>query len=350
MGDEKSSEEYGAEGGKKRAERLTKAQLSEIGRKGAVARWAKTVPMAKYGSTDRPLRLGELEIPCYVLDDGRRVLIQRGMFTALDMKQGTASKGGGDRLSKFIGTKALSGFVTPELAAMITKPVVFSVNGTLAYGYEATILADVCDAVLAARKAGKLNYQQEHIAEQCEILVRGFARVGIVALVDEATGYQADRARDALAKLLEAYVQKELKPWVRTFPAEYYKHLCRLKGIAYPPENMRLPQWFGRITNNIIYQRLAPGVLEELKKNTPRDEQGRHKHKLFQRLTDEVGHPKLREHLAAVVALLSVARTYGEFEAHLEIVKPKWSAQMRLFEDSVKALPARLTTSAAAAP
>jgi hypothetical protein len=52
--------------------------------------------------------------------------------------------------------------------------------------------------------------QQEHIAKQAEILVRGFAGVGIIALVDEATGYQQDRARDALSRILEAFIAKEL--------------------------------------------------------------------------------------------------------------------------------------------
>jgi hypothetical protein len=39
-------------------------------------------------------------------------------------------------------------------------------------------------------------------------LLRGFARVGIIALVDEATGFQRDRTKDALSKILEAYIAK----------------------------------------------------------------------------------------------------------------------------------------------
>ena len=77
--------------------------------------------------------------------------------------------------------------------------------------------------ILEARKEGALTGRQQHIAERCEIIVRGFARVGIIALIDEATGYQADRARDALAKILEAFVTKELRRWVKTFPADFYE-------------------------------------------------------------------------------------------------------------------------------
>jgi hypothetical protein len=297
----------------------------------AETRWKYALPQAKYGSADRPLRIGDLENPCYMLDDGRRVLVQRGMMTALDMKQATAGKGPGDRLAKFVATKALTDFVSPELAEVITRPIHFRTEGgNTAYGYEATILADLCDAVLAARNKGSLNYQQAHIAEQCEILVRGFARVGIVALVDEATGFQADRERDALAKILQAFVQTELRKWVRTFPAEFYQQLFRLRGLAYPPANMKMPQYIGNLTNNIVYDRLAPGVKDELKRLTPKDAKGRPRHKLFQRLTDDVGSPRLREHLASVIALMRISQDWDTFEGHLDRALPKWSEQLRL--------------------
>ena len=110
----------------------------------------------------------------------------------------------------------MSSFVSNDLISRMSNPVRFRAptGGSVATGYEATILPDLCDAVLAAREAGALRADQMHVARQAEILLRGFARVGIIALVDEATGYQRDRAKDALAKILEAFIAKELQPWV----------------------------------------------------------------------------------------------------------------------------------------
>jgi len=124
---------------------------------------------------------------------------------------------------------------------LIGNPIKFkhSGGGGVAYGYPATILADICDTVLAARKAGALQRQQEHIGERSEILVRGFARVGIIALVDEATGYQRDRAKDALAKILEEFIANELRPYIKTFPLDFYKEIYRLRGWAYPPRHKK---------------------------------------------------------------------------------------------------------------
>lgn len=332
-----------SKGGQARAKALSRAERRAIGRAAVEARWRKAgklveMPHATHGSPDRPLCIGTLEIPCYVLSDKRRVLVQGGMLASLDMKHGSAGRGGGDRLGAFVATKALKPFVSQELADMINNPIRFQfARGGTAYGYEATLLADLCDVVLAARKAGALHYQQKHIAEQCEILVRGFARVGIIALVDEATGYQDDRAKTALAKILEEFITKELRKWVSTFPVDFYKELFRLRGWKFPnlPEDQKKrPILVGKITNDVIYDRLAPGVRENLHSITPRNDKGHLKHKLFQHLTEDVGHPKLREHLAAVVALMKASKTWKQFMDMLNISLPRYGDAPYLpFED-----------------
>jgi len=305
-----------AKGGRARAEKLTPEERSKIAREAAEARWAAeaNIPCATHGAPDLPLKVGDVELPCYVLADGRRMLVQGGMLTGLDMSQGTAGRGPGDRLAKFIAGKAINPFVPKELSDLINNPVKFrTTSGVVAYGYEATVLADLCDAVLEARKVGRLNYQTEHIAEQCEILVRGFARVGIIALIDEATGYQYDRARDALEEILSRFISKELLKWAKRFPDEFYEQMFRLKGWTFNQITSNRPLTAGKLTNNLIYQRLAPGVLDELKRITPRDANGRPKHKYHQRLTEDVGHPRLREHLSAVLALMRAADDWETF-------------------------------------
>jgi len=325
--EDEGKDERRAIGGFARAEALSRKKRTEIARNAAVARWEKEpsgpLPKVKCGSADHPLEIGNIAIPCYVLDDERRVIVQNGMFTALDMKQGTAGRGGGDRLAKFIATKSISPFVPGNLVDVITNPIRFRTpSGTIAYGYEATMLADLCDAVLAARKDGKLNYQQDHIAVRCEILVRAFARLGIIALVDEATGYQDQRTHDALARILEKFIIKELQPYVKTFPPDFYKEIYRLRGWAYPPRHNRHNSNLGKLTNDLVYDRLAPGVRDELHKLTPRRSSGRLKDKLFQRLTPNFGHPKLREHLGALVMAMKMSRDWMSFRGAINRLLP----------------------------
>lgn len=314
-------------GGRARAKSLSPEKRSTIARAAALARWGDTeVARATHGSADRPLRIADLEIPCYVLEDGRRVLSLNGMIDALGMTRG--GSGHGDRLARFARGSRIFPFVSNDIMNRMENPIRFRApaGGVVASGFEATILPDLCDAVLEARKAKALRRDQLHIADRCEILVRAFARVGIIALVDETTGYQEVRDRKALEEILNKYISEELRKWTQTFPDDYFTQVFRLKGWRIPRFPTARPGIMSHYTNDIVYSRLAPGVLEELQRLNPSDGHGRRKHKHFQHLTAEHGHPKLKEHLNDVVVLMKAATSWQEFRKLLDRVKPRVNA------------------------
>ena len=328
--DDSEHEEHGsgegrAKGGHARAARLSHAERSDIARRAASSRWNEGVSEAICGTPDQPLRIGDTEIECYVLDDGTRVLTQASFLRALGRhpKANTRREGGNTPIPPILQSKALSSFITPDILDK-ARPITFRQRaGGRAYGYNAELLPVVCEIYLMARDAKVLDSQQEHVAKRADILIRGLARVGIIALVDEATGYQEIRAKRALAEILEAYIAKELRPWVQTFPEDFYREIFRLKGLDYPHYTVKRPQYFGNITNDIVYKRIAPGVLEELKRVQLKNDSGRPKHKLFQRLTANTGYPKLREHLGSVVTLMKLSKDWDDFRRKLEVIHPR---------------------------
>jgi hypothetical protein len=312
-----------AKGGRARAEKLTPEERQEIARKAAAARWGDGVLKVAHGSPDHPLKIGAIELPCYVLSDESRVVTQQGLIEALGMSRGGAGGKSGSRLTNFVSGQTLKPYFPTSFDCGMT-PIKFQTpEGGFAYGYPATILADICEAVLAARSEGNLHHNQQHIAKRCEILLRGFARVGIIALVDAATGYQQFRARRALEEILERFISQELARWAKMFPDEFYEQMFRLKNWKFNQIPNKRPVQAGKLTNDLVYQRLAPGVLEELKRITPRGEKGRLKHKYFQRLTEDVGHPRLREHLSAILALMRAADEWSGFYRSLNRALPK---------------------------
>jgi aryl carrier-like protein len=213
----------------------------------------------------------------------------------------------------------------------MSQPIAFRTpQGVRASGYRAEVLPEVCEVWLKARDAGVLQKQQQHIAAQADILIRGLASVGIIALVDEATGYQELRAKDALARILEAFIDKELQAWIQTFPADFYGEMFRLRELDFPTDTVQRPRYFGHLTNDIVYKRLAPGVLEQLKRITPKGSAGRRKHKFFQRLTSNVGYPKLREHLGSVVAIMKLSSTWEDFMMKLDRIHPRYGDTLSL--------------------
>jgi len=316
-----------AKGGEARAHKLTPERRREIARAAVEARWARAgkepVPVATHGSPDRPLKIANIELQAYVLNDGTRVLSQAGFLEALGRhrKANVRRKWAEERVPPILQGKAINEFISQEILEK-SRPIKFRTpHGVIASGYRADLLPDVCEIYLKAREANKLPSNQFHVAKQAEILIRGLANVGIIALVDEATGYQDDRAKDALTKILEKFIAKELRPYVQTFPVDFYKEMFRLREWRWPDlpaDQRKRPILVGKLTDNLVYERLAPGVKQRLKELIGRDESGRLKTKMFRRLTKEVGDPKLREHLAAVIALMKAADTWTQFMGMLD--------------------------------
>src|SRR5436190_8385499 len=235
-------------GGKARALSLTKEQRSEQARNAVAARWNADVPKATHSGE---LLIGDLVIPCAILDDAEktRVLTQRGFSMALGRYK-NPSKGAIAELPVFLSANNLKPFVDEDLlrsAAEIKFRMAEGsggLGGNIALGYRADLLPKVCNAYLQAQQHGVLKANHAHIAEMSRILLNGLATVGIIALVDEATGYQYDRPKQQLEELLRKYLSEGLRKWVRTFPADYFKHLCRLKGVTFRSD-MKLPKYFG---------------------------------------------------------------------------------------------------------
>ncbi len=314
-----------AKGGFIRAQRLSPSVRSAIARKAAQTRWSE-LPQAVCGSPDRPLRIGDVDLQAYVLSDGTRVLSQAGFLRALGRhpKANVRREGGDERVPAILQGKAINPFISKETLEK-SQPIRFRTpDGVVASGYRADLLPQVCEIYLCARDAGVLPKNQAHVAQQAEIVIRGLAHVGIIALVDEVTRYQQFRAQDALSRVLEAFIAKELQAWVRTFPPDFYLQLFRLRGLAYPEDPVRRPQYFGYLTNDVVYKRLAPGVLSELQRATPRDDLGRPKHRFFQRLTSNIGYPKLREHLGSVIAIMKLSDDWHDFMRKLERIHPRY--------------------------
>lgn len=268
---------------------------------------------ATHGSPKTPLKLGEREIECYVLENGTRVLSGTGMQKAIALSQAT-----GDYFKRFIGTSVLQPFIKKDLSKALSNPVRFTRpgrGGKPAIGYDAALLPQICDMVLEARLQGALNTDKlQHVAQECELLTRALANVGIIALVDEVTGYQEVRRKDELHQILEKYISAELLPWSKQFPEEYYKEIFRLKNWPYEPGSVKRPGVIGSWTNKYIYEQLPEGVLAELKKKTPKDSKGRRIHRYHQLLTIDMGNPHLEKQLVAVMTLFRAASNWRVFE------------------------------------
>lgn len=289
---------------------------------------------ATHGSDKTPLVLGEIEIPCYVLENGQRVLSQAGIIKSLGM-----SSTGTDRLGTFLSQERFNTLINNDLTERMSVPIKFSNpnGGPSIIGYEATVLVDICDIIIQARNDKKLLKNQEHIAENAEKLIRAFAKTGIIALIDEITGYQYDRERDTLQKILKAYISEELLPWQQRFPHEFYKQIFRLNKWDYTADNLqKKPGVVGTWTNKYVYNLLPKGVIDELKRKTPKDDQGRRKSHYHRFLTEDTGHPHLDKQLTSIITVMKLSKDWDDFEMKFNQLYGQTSLE---FEEEVKEEP-----------
>ena len=316
-----------AKGGHARAAALSPAERSAIASEAAKKRWAEravTSPIPRVLEGYRSiLDLAGMKLPCAVIEGPngiQRVLSENGITNAILGTRSGASK----RLKKaasdegapvplFLAPRQLKSFINKDLLGGPLAPIDYVDGERLIRGYDASILVEVCNIWLRAREAGALQRQQLTKAQKAEILTRALAKTGIVALVDEATGYERVRPQNALQQYLALIIRTELASWVKKFPDEFYENIYKLKGWKWPGMAKNRYSVVGHYTNNLVFDRIAPGLLHELRSRTPKNEKGHRPDRMHQWLTEDVGDPMLAQHLHSLMMLqrLAIANGYG---------------------------------------
>jgi hypothetical protein len=320
-----------AKGGVAAAAKLSPEERSERAKNAAAARWSHSGEGLPKVTHRGELTIGTQKIPCAVLDNGKRVISETGLSHALlgsrsgaSRRQKKQQEAEGSPIPVFLAPINLKPFIPSDLDAGPLAPIVYQDKGRAVYGFEATLLPAVCDIWLRAREAGALQKQQLDKAQNAEILMRGLAHVGIIALIDEATGYQSERSRDALQELLAIYLSEEKLKWAKMFPDEFYRQVFRLQGWNYNPLDNRRPKVVGKLTNDVVYKKLPPGVLDKLRELNPvkNKKTWRRSGTHTQFLSEDVGQQDLRDHFLQIMPLMRASKTWSGFIKLLEIAMP----------------------------
>lgn len=278
----------------------------------------KTEPGMPFAKHMGVLSLGQNKIDCYVLATGERVI------TLLATIRAIAQKERGD-LAGYIGVEALKPFIDADL--ILAETVDFSIPGTqlIGRGVKAEQFLEICNAYVNALAAGKLSTErQREIAVNCSILLSACAKVGLIALIDEATGYQYERAEDALQVKLRAFIAEELRAWEKTFPDELWEEFGRLTNWTGALHSR--PKWWGKLVTELIYDTLDPDVAEYLKENKPPTNV-----RWFQQLTENVGVRQLVSRCYEVIGMAKMCKDMGELRQKVAEHYGKKPVQITLY-------------------
>jgi hypothetical protein len=331
-------------GGRARAAVLSKEQRSEIARNAVKARWAKqkgtsandqgqvSVPdhsekLEKRVVASLPvsmfqgkLLIGGEEFVCHVLNNLKRVMAQREIVRILT----GIEKGGLDR---YLNALNLKSYINKDL--ILDQTIRFSIPGTNmeSNGFEGTLLLDICDAYLRARDDRKLHESQTDLARRAETITRACAKVGIIALIDEATGFQKYRASRELQFKLQAFIADDMQEWALMFPEEFWLELARLEGIRYSPRNRPL-RW-GRYVMMFVYDAIDPDVGRELRKINPDPHFLQNHHQWLKKF----GRGKVRDQIMQVIPVMKLCSNIAEFKAKFAYVFKNTPLQLSFDEN-----------------
>lgn len=274
--------------------------------------------------------IGKQDVPCAVLNNGKRVFIQREIVGLL-----TGNKKGG--FDRYLKPKNLFKYLPEKFKenSLVQSVFTFKTDTREAQGFEATDLIDICMMYINARNDNALLPSQMHLATQSLVIVSAFAKTGVIAVIDEATGYLKDknRAKDELQKFLRQFMREDAAKWVRRFEDSFFEMIYKMRGWTWNYTHKH-PGVVGVWINDIVYERIAPLVLTELKTKNPTTEKGGRKNKHHVFLTDEIGIPKLLNHLAAVEALgRASGYDWNRFMVMLDKAFPKQYQQLSLIFD-----------------
>ncbi len=368
------------QGGKARAEKLTPEQRKEISQKAARARWAKIkrqkgivseedkqafdrtekgeltevsgdfeslsalavenmneLPVAAYSGS---LNLAGASISCFVLTNGMRII---GRTTANEVLTGIERYGD---LERTIGVQSLRPFLDYE--EVTNQFIAFRSPDSerlksAAKGMPADVFIDICQAYARALEASyrrtedadypEMTDRQKEVAARASVFLAAVAKVGLDALIDEATGYQEFRARDALEVKLRAYLEGEMRKWEKTFPDALWMEFGRL--TAWEGSIHKRPKYWGKLVMELIYEYLDPDVAQWLRDHAPKPKGGQNYH---QWLSSQYGLQKLVQHIWQVIGMAKgcndiaelkqkMAENFGNEPVQLRLSFPKSSTQ-----------------------
>jgi P63C domain len=262
------------------------------------------VPVAKWPGL---LTVGDQEVPVYVLEDGRRVISRTGALNFL-----TSGKGGGN-LESYLEIEVLRPFLPRDLTDQWVEFDIPQVVNKSVKGMTASAFIDICRAYSRARDTSALKSESQiAVAIRASMLLAAFAKTGIEAAIDEVTGYQFERPRDALQTKLKLFLADEMRPWEKTFPDELWIQFGRLTNWRGPIHSR--PKYWGKLVLELVYGYLDRDVTEWLRKNAPAPRTGQNYH---QWLSGQFGLKKLIEHIWMLIGMASACHDMAELRQRM---------------------------------
>lgn len=301
-------------GGKNRASKLSPERRKEIATIASHSR--KCIDNIPVASHFGKIKIGDHELVCAVLQDGRSVITESSIYKLFGISRGGRNKTINADLPRFLNSNNLQEYIPSDLrGGALTFNIYLPKNGGKAHAYEAEKIPLILNVYRNALLEGKLSPSQKPLALSAEIISVALMKTGIISLIHEATGYQDFRDKNELQRLFNSFIAKDLQPYLVKFPIDFFNHMKRFYGLEHMKKN---PPFFGHLINRWVYDEISPELKPELQKKNPVTDKGHRKYQHHRFLTQEIGCPVLEKQVSKLITLMSASDTKEDFEILLE--------------------------------
>ena len=254
------------------------------------------------------------DIPCYVLEDGQRIFRLSSLNRALRGKE----HGNHGKFGNYLAASVIQKYLPERLRPLkdsdndrVPQGVIkFNLNGKIEKGYNSEDFMDVCSAFVTANLNNEqLTQAQKEIVKNANAYILACAKVGITALIDEATGFQDQREDDELQRKFNFFLNGTARDWEKTFPDELWIEFGRLTN--WRGSIKERPRYWGNYVNDLIYKCIDEDVAQELKKRKSEDSSDT---KLHQFLNKDRGIKILNQHIWQIIGMAKTCSSITELK------------------------------------
>lgn len=269
--------------------------------------------------TPKVIKSGVLEIfndlPCYVLNDGQRVFRLSSLTKALrDKEHG--------KFGNYLASSNIIKYLPDRLKPLTDEShdrtpqgvIEFEFDEKIEKGYNSEDFMDVCSAFVTANLNNeKLSEAQQEIVRNANKFILATAKIGIIALIDEVTGYQAERNSKELQLKMKYFLVDDMdkaKEWEKTFPDDLWYEFGRL--TKWKGSLKKRPKYWGKLVNALIYDLLDKDIAKHLRETKPPKYNGHTKY--FQWLNEQYGTKELTQHIWQVIGMAKSCEDINELK------------------------------------
>nr|WP_286674417.1 P63C domain-containing protein [Clostridium sp. VAP52] len=254
------------------------------------------------------------DLPCYVLDDGQRVFRLSNLTKSLrDKEHG--------KFGNYLASSNIIKYLPERLRPLTDENhdrtpqgvIEFEFNEKIEKGYNSEDFMDVCSAFVTANLNNeKLSEAQQEIVKNANKFVLSTAKIGIVALIDEATGYQNVRHSKELQLKMKYFLVEDdnAREWEKIFPDDLWFEFGRLTN--WKGSLKKRPKYWGKLVKELIYNLLDKDIAEYLYKNKPPRYNGHIKY--HQWLNEGYGTKELTQHIWQIIGMAKTCENMKELK------------------------------------